>query len=548
LGDRIERLFNIISKVFALLFGGRMNKFMKLTAVAALALSTTSLSLPMLAAEEDETIREQMFTMQQQLLSLTGKVDKQSKLISKQKYELAFQKKQIDKHNTLLADQQANLTLQEEAIIEQDAGLQRQNKVIEEQANLLLNGKFELDQQASLINDVLAEQLAGISPASGDELADNFKIEFKPSPKISSADGRFSFQPFGRVHMDYTFFNDDVRDNADNANFRRASLGFNGKVDNDWKYTFEVDFAGDATNLKAAYLGYTGIDGYELRAGHFKPALGFGENTSSNYIQFIERSAPTNTFITGRKLGLGLFTGGDNWSFAGGVFNDDAGVDSSDDEAVSFDLGASFAPINEAGKVLHLGVAGSLRYPDAAADSVRFRARPETGKGTRFVDTGTIANVDSVTVYGLELAGVMDSATFQGEYFKTDVDLNSGSNDPSFSGWYAQATYLVTGEQRKYDAKSGQFKRIKPKTPFKFGVDGATGAVEIALRYSNTDLNDAGAGVLGGEMDNFTVGVNWYINNNVRLMTNYVSVETDSNAAVGNADTDIVEVRAAIDF
>jgi phosphate-selective porin OprO/OprP len=45
--------------------------------------------------------------------------------------------------------------------------------------------------------------------------------------------------------------------------------------------------------------------------------------------------------------------------------------------------------------------------------------------------------------------------------------------------------------------------------------------MEIALRYSTLDLND-GAVVQGGELDDITLGFNWYFNPNMRLMFNYV--------------------------
>ena len=50
-------------------------------------------------------------------------------------------------------------------------------------------------------------------------------------------------------------------------------------------------------------------------------------------------------------------------------------------------------------------------------------------------------------------------------------------------------------------------------------------AWEVALRYSNIDLEDGGFGVIGGEegeMENVTFGVNWYLNDYSRMMFNYI--------------------------
>ena len=86
----------------------------------------------------------------------------------------------------------------------------------------------------------------------------DIKITMKPSPKIESADGEFSFQPFGRLHADTVFFNDDTTDNPDSNSFRRARLGFKGNVGDDWAYKFELDFAKEASNFRDVYIAYTG--------------------------------------------------------------------------------------------------------------------------------------------------------------------------------------------------------------------------------------------------------------------------------------------------
>ena len=60
-------------------------------------------------------------------------------------------------------------------------------------------------------------------------------------------------------------------------------------------------------------------------------------------------------------------------------------------------------------------------------------------------------------------------------------------------------------------------------------------------RYSQLDLNDRL--VRGGEMKNFTFGVNWHLNPYSRIMWNYVRSEVEDT---GNAD--ILQMRFKIDF
>jgi len=62
------------------------------------------------------------------------------------------------------------------------------------------------------------------------------------------------------------------------------------------------------------------------------------------------------------------------------------------------------------------------------------------------------------------------------------------------------------------------------------------------LRYSSADLSD-GNNTTGGELDNITLGLNWHLNPNTRVMLNYTAADL---AETG--DSNIVQVRFQIDF
>ena len=136
---------------------------------------------------------------------------------------------------------------------------------------------------------------------------------------------------------------------------------------------------------------------------------------------------------------------------------------------------------------------------------------------------------------GTEAALVAGPFSLQGEYMTAMTNTDDGT-DPMFSGFYAMASYFLTGENRTY--KGGLFGRVKPKK--NFGA-GGPGAWELAARYSHLDIADEA--VEGGELDDITLGVNWYLNPNTRFMFNYVHAGLDT---VGQSDT--FQTRAQVDF
>ena len=149
-----------------------------------------------------------------------------------------------------------------------------------------------------------------------------------------------------------------------------------------------------------------------------------------------------------------------------------------------------------------------------------------------------LLETSSYDLVGLEVAAVAGPFSVQSEYMKSYVD-SAPSGDPSFSGFYVMGSFFLTGENRRYSRSKGAFDRVRPHNSFM--DDGGIGAWEIAARYSQLDLNDGL--VRGGEMKNFTFGVNWYVNPYSRIMWNYVRAEVADTGAA-----DIVQMRFKIDF
>jgi phosphate-selective porin OprO/OprP len=360
---------------------------------------------------------------------------------------------------------------------------------------------------------------------------------------------------------------------------RRARLFASGKIYSHMKFKVNLDFASSKEVIKSvdvvedtsgmvvetktktetvskiavkdAYLELVKVPGIgNARVGHFKEPFFLNELTSSKYITFLERATPV-AFAPGRNSGVMFHSqvaeGRLNWQAGAFLTTDDHGAKTGDD---GYSVGARVAGLvmgeDQSDRVVHLGASVNYRVPEG--ESVRFRSRPEIHLSDRLVDTGSV-DAESVLLVGAELGGVFGPAHIAGEYVMAgvtspDADARSEDGDPSFSGFYVQAGYFLTGEHRAY--KKGAWSRNKPSASF---LDEAgLGAWEIAARYSSLDLNDEDAGIEGGKMDNITLGLNWYHHANARMMFNYVmsSVKDADDEEVGTANA--FAVRYQVDF
>jgi phosphate-selective porin OprO/OprP len=125
------------------------------------------------------------------------------------------------------------------------------------------------------------------------------------------------------------------------------------------------------------------------------------------------------------------------------------------------------------------------------------------------------------------------------EYVSSLVDRGQ-SDDAYFQGLYGLVSYFLTGETRPYSRAAGEFLRVRPKKNFSL-KDKTWGAWEAALRYSFLDLDEDE--ISGGILSDVTLGLNWYLNPNMRIMLNYIYANRN-----GYGDADIVQTRFQVDF
>jgi len=331
----------------------------------------------------------------------------------------------------------------------------------------------------------------------------------------------------------------------DRSESRRLRPFVSGSVADRLDFKLEGEFAGPGTRWMDLYLRLRDPrDTLSLTAGHFKEPFGLEQLTSSADTTFLERALP-DAFTPGRSVGamvhgewldrratwsLGLFR-----SLNGETcFPDGRGGEAS---AVTGRATWLAWRSEETNDLVHLGASYSFR---SLRDDARYRQRPEVQFAGYVTDTGRFA-ADATHLLGTEAAWVRGPLSLQGEYLAACADRPEDTN-AFLHGFYVQGSYFLTGESRPYDGKTGVFTGLKPRRPF---PTKGVGAWEIATRYSFLDLGASGLPETARQVQDFTVGLNWYLNPNLRLGWNYVRSWIDGADLSGAADLFVFRVQLA---
>lgn len=421
-----------------------------------------------------------------------------------------------------------------------------------------LEGKGDADDKATReeIIAVLKEM-----NLSSEKKAEDMRVFWKDGLRFETADGNFKMKVGGRLQADYGWIaesdklakivNKPNEDTPDGAEIRRARIALSGEIYKDIEFVTEYDFAGDAVSIKDAYIGMKNVPGVgNVRVGNFKEPFSLEELTSDNYTTFMERGLP-NAFVPSYKTGVMIFNGFmkdaakvDRATYALGAFRNstDGNVTSDNGYHLTGRLTALPWYENKGDRLLHVGAAYSYQTPNDNR-TFAYSSRPEAHFVSKFVNTGNIL-ADDANLFGGELATVVGPWHAESEFIASSVNADK-SGSACLTGYYVQTGYFLTGETRPYKTSSGTFDRVRPKKNFR--ENGGLGAWEVAARFSALDLSDSPVdNALRGELQDVTLGLNWYLNPNVRIMWNYIHAMPNLTATDDAAD--IVMMRFQVDF
>lgn len=398
---------------------------------------------------------------------------------------------------------------------------------------------------------------------------------------LKSSDGKYEIKLRGLLQEDFRSFNEGIKGQhaylgntqaqqqaADTAthnaidNFieRRARPIIEGKFNDIYGFRLTTDFGNgtnSSTNLVDAYVDANFDPAYKIRAGKFTPGFSLERLQSSDATKFNELGLQSN-FAPSRDQGIqisgDLFKNTLNYSL--GYFNGaNDGANGSEDSNTDKEIvGRLFASpfANRPGFLQGLGFGIGVSSTDAAGITGTtslstyktygqenfFSYRTDTSAAnTVFADGDRTRIAPQVSYYnggfGLTSEYIQEKQDTSRVY---GAALNQKRTEElTNDGWDVTASYILTGEE-------ASFKSVKPSKPFD-PSKGGWGAWEVKATAGELGIdNDAfydTAGVLGGNdsfaqatrsakgAKNYGVGVNWYLNNVVRVSLDYSNTSFD---------------------
>lgn len=343
----------------------------------------------------------------------------------------------------------------------------------------------------------------------------------------------------------------DTTDGGDaDYQLRRAELILKGKGPGMWNWVLGYDAY--ANKFLDVNLAYRFGDSF-LTVGQYKQPNSLEELTSTKNNDFMSKAMTTNLFAVARRTGFNYAYLSPNFGGTASLYGNELTPNQSPSLGTGNGWGARayYAPINNEAHFLHLG----LSYNDmdvrnsSNQDIARLRVRPDADlTSTRLIDTGNFSG-DKLSVFGIESAYVQGPVKFQAEYMDSTVTRPSGLADFDSNSYYVYGIWNITGESWGY--KTGIITTPLPNNP-------VLGMWQVAVRYDNANLNDGYVnyanpsapvvtGILGGEEDNWTFGVNWYWRSNFKVALDYVIVNSSkyqsSAKAVVEDNPDITTLR-----
>ncbi len=342
----------------------------------------------------------------------------------------------------------------------------------------------------------------------------------------------------GRIHVNGSWYkkNQELKsyntdsDYNDKFSIKRARLTISKEIKN-FLFQIEGNFDGDNAYLGETFIGYKINNEMTLKFGQIISPSFIEREKSSNTMATIDSNAIEQLgWIPEYLIGLNYLWKSDKFGLSTGIFGNGTNNENELENDMNYNLSfrTFYTPIRDYNYVVHFGL--DLSYQNYKKDKIN---NPE--------------QISQSYYYGLELAFKYKFMTLTNEYiknyYKYEKDRFNG-NRFNFYGLSSEFTINLTGEVTSYN-NAGYFDEINVNHPIS---KGGFGAFQAVFRYSFANGKDTSHGFLDniGTKYDYTIGLTWIPENNIRLLMNYSKnfITAPNYSYKGKYDAFKIELRA----
>jgi phosphate-selective porin OprO/OprP len=345
---------------------------------------------------------------------------------------------------------------------------------------------------------------------------------------FSTADGSDTLKVHGYLQAQNRMFDSTLKGAApDIFLFRKIRPIFEGTLFNALDFRFMPDFGQYTPQIQEAYVELKSVPFAKVRIGKFKEPIGLEVLRSDRDLIFIERSTASD-LLPLRYLGAQLSGSilSNSISYAAGYFNGSSdGTNGVFSQWTQSNEGAArlfLQPLTTTNisfiRGFGLGVAGSAGHQHGAIPGLK-----TVGQSTFFkYSSGVLANgehnrISPQAYYYGGPVGLLGEYAISSQHVIKKADAGAIKNE----AWEVTGSVALTGEKNSYDGIRPR-KSFEPSQGFRH-----LGALELALRTSQVRIDHAAfpffasTSTAAGRANEYGIGLNWYLNNFVKLSTDY---------------------------
>lgn len=293
--------------------------------------------------------------------------------------------------------------------------------------------------------------------------------------------------------------------------------------------------------LPSAFMEWDYLSAFKIRVGKFKSPIGLEMLQAPQNLNFMERSL-TRNLLPNRDLGamarglvdhglveyqLGVFNGAPNANFF-----EETAASSSDKTAIARLFLRPF--LHRPASLMH-GFGIGMGFSDGVVKqgSGQDPMQTETFSYTFFQYKPNVTGDGPRERFAPQVAWYWWRFGLLGEYVRSYQELRAGTGPTvrtTNDAWSGQIAFFLTDD-------TATFGHVEPRRPFDIGQR-QWGAWQVAVRFAQINIDPrtfihglADPTFNAKRAKSTTVGLNWYLNSNVRMTGNFV--HTDFTGASG---------------